>query len=148
MVERSKPDLVNLISEPDSCSQFFKNFTSCESLYQNCPKCLEVNVEKRLICSWKLCKNKCICKLATPLVLHEIQVLVLFWVNFGLMKSPSWVQILRGQFHKRIILLKVPFTFVFNFLSTLEYAIAMWAFSTHFWVDDVTTENQNFKILR
>ena len=49
-------------------------------------------------------------------IVHEILVWALFWVNFRLMTSPRWVKTSKSLielFHKRVIPLKVPFTFDF-----------------------------------
>ena len=62
-----------------------------KTLYQKCPKCVEVNVLKELPFRETFRKNNYICKFMTSLV-HEIRVWALFRANFGLMMSPSWVK--------------------------------------------------------
>ena len=57
-------------------------------------------------------------------------------------------KILIEQFYKRIVHLREPATFDFN----LSINISTWNtnidFLAYIWVDDVTTESQNFKILK
>ena len=68
-----------------------------------------------------------------------------FWTDDVTTMSQNF-KILIKSFSKRIIYLKETFTLDFH--HSVDNGIPIWTFLTYFWVWDVTTESQNFKILR
>ena len=70
-----------------------------------------------------------------------------FWVDDVTTLIQNF-EILRGWCYKRIFHLKGPFLFDFHLSTNIDTWNNIWTILINFWVDDVTTGSQDFKILR